>query len=178
MKQILVRSDRCLGCKTCELACSIAHSGNPDLFTAYLSHQRLARRVHVETDQSRTFNLALQCRQCSEPKCVHACMTGAMYLDEATGLVKNREDKCIGCWMCVMVCPYGVITPSVNQKKALKCDQCFSVGCNPACIIACPTNAIQFIEVAEYEKLIRKDFLSMIKPTLTGWVLKFCTVAN
>lgn len=159
MKQILVRTDRCMGCKTCELACKTAHSASGDLFGAVLNRERPVRRVSVETNPDNSVILPIQCRQCREPRCVGACMTGAMHLDEKTGLVLNREEKCVGCWMCVMVCPYGAIVPSEQQKVAAKCDQCLTRGHEPACVNACPTKAIKFVEIEAFDKQVKKDFL-------------------
>lgn len=160
MKQILVRTERCVGCKSCELACSTAHSGSEDFLVALLSGRRPVRRVYVETNREGSINMPVQCRQCREPKCVSACMTGAMHLDEKTGLVLNREEKCVGCWMCVMVCPYGVIVPGEEQKTAVKCDQCLGVGHQPACVQACPTRAIKFEEISDFDKTVKRQFLS------------------
>ncbi|MFH2121289.1 MAG: 4Fe-4S dicluster domain-containing protein [Pseudomonadota bacterium] len=114
----------------------------------------------METNPERSVNLPIQCRQCREPRCVSACMTGAMYLDERTGVVLNRQEKCVGCWMCVMVCPYGVIIPNEAQKVAVKCDQCVSEGHDPACVKACPTRAVKFVEISEFDKGVRRKFLS------------------
>lgn len=160
MKQILVRTDRCMGCKTCEHACSISHSTSKDLIGAWLGGEKPVSRVQVENNPERTVNLPMQCRHCRDPKCVSACMTGAMHTDEKTGLVLNREEKCVGCWMCVMVCPYGVIVPNELQKVAAKCDQCLSLGHDPACVRACPTRAIKFMEINDFDKGVKKDFLS------------------
>lgn len=160
LKQILVRSNRCLGCKTCELACTIAHSAGKDIFSAFLGGDKAVSRVQVETNAERSINLPVQCRHCREPKCVNACMTGAMHLDDQTGLVLNREEKCVGCWMCVMVCPYGAIVPSEEQKVAIKCDQCLSEGHEPACVKACPTKAIMFMEISAFDKVVKQEFLS------------------
>lgn len=160
MKQILVKTERCLGCKSCELACSTAHSTGKNIITAVLNGEKPVRRVSVETNTANTVIIPVQCRQCRDPKCVAACMTGSMHLDEATGLVLNREERCVGCWMCVMVCPYGVIVPDEVVKKAIKCDQCFSEGHDPACVKACPTKAIEFIEISEFDKNKRKEFLT------------------
>lgn len=87
-------------------------------------------------------------------------MTGAMHIDEETGLVLNNEEKCVGCWMCVMVCPYGVITPNEGNKLAIKCDQCLSLGHEPACVKSCPTQALKFVKIDDYDKSVRQGFLS------------------
>jgi len=160
VKQILVRLDHCVGCKTCELACSVIHTGSKDLFGAILGGEKSRRRVHVETNPARDLNLPIQCRHCQDPKCVSACMTGAMHLDGQTGLVLNREEKCVGCWMCAMVCPYGVIVPSVEHRVAVKCDQCLSEGHDPACVRSCPTKALVFQSIDDFDKSVHQSVLS------------------
>jgi carbon-monoxide dehydrogenase iron sulfur subunit len=44
-------------------------------------------------------------------------MTGAMSRDEKTGAVLHDQEKCVGCWMCVMVCPFGVTKPDHEKHK-------------------------------------------------------------
>lgn len=157
VKQILIRTERCLGCKACENACKVAHTTQGNLYGAVIGGEQPTSRVKVETNRERTLNLPVQCRQCQQPKCVSGCMTGAMYVNEE-GLVLNREEKCVGCWMCVMVCPYGVIAQ--DNHRAVKCDQCLSLGHQPACVQACPTKAISFAPVADFDKQTRQRFLS------------------
>jgi carbon-monoxide dehydrogenase iron sulfur subunit len=85
-------------------------------------------------------------------------MTGAMQKDKETGIVTNEghTQKCVGCWMCIMACPYGVITPIDNGEVriALKCDRCKGKEV-PACVASCPQGALIFDEVeiiAEYKQ--------------------------
>lgn len=71
---------------------------------------------------------------------MEACISGAMNkLDR----VYNRWEKCVGCFMCIMNCPYGAILPF--SGKAVKCDQCIFTE-KPACVRACPVNAIVFLK--------------------------------
>lgn len=58
-----------------------------------------------------------------------------------------------------MVCPYGAIVPGQQQKVAVKCDQCLTQGHEPACVNACPTKAIKFMEIETFDKQVKKDFL-------------------
>jgi carbon-monoxide dehydrogenase iron sulfur subunit len=107
-------------------------------------------------------------------------MTGAMHVDMETGLVLNNYSKCVGCWMCAMVCPYGAISQSERKASrksgsktaeastssnpqyniVVKCDQCLSEGHDPACVKACPTNAIKFAGVDNFDKSVRREFLT------------------
>jgi carbon-monoxide dehydrogenase iron sulfur subunit len=76
-------------------------------------------------------------------------MTGAMQRDKETGAVECDEGKCVGCWMCIMVCPFGVISRDVHEGKiASKCDLCIGEG-EPACVKNCPNEALVYIEEGE-----------------------------
>lgn len=160
MKQLLVRSELCIGCKSCELACAVAHSESKTIFGAIMEPKFPRKRVHVETDGRE--NQAFQCRQCTDMPCVHACMAGAMYKDPETQLIQVNEQKCVGCYMCVMVCPYGAITEG-RDHKVVKCDRCLELNYNPACVSACPTKALQYIEVDQFAKSSRKNWLNHLR---------------
>jgi len=63
------------------------------------------------------------------------------------------QDKCRGCWMCVMSCPFGAVIPSAQFKTAMKCDACMHME-QPACVAACPTGALVYGEEEEYAKVL------------------------
>jgi len=157
LKQILVDINKCLACKSCEIACAVTHSGSKDLYGAVLQERKPKQRVYVEAGDGLSF--PLQCRQCEEPRCVQACMSGAMFRDTESGLVQNNSDKCVGCWMCVMVCPFGAIIQDTEEKKAIKCDRCMELEV-PACVQACPTKAIKFTQIDDYSRAARKQYLT------------------
>ncbi|MDQ7093687.1 4Fe-4S dicluster domain-containing protein [Desulfosporosinus sp. PR] len=161
MKQILTKSEYCLGCKSCELACAVVHSASKTLFAAIKELEAPQKRVFVESSEG--LNFPLQCRQCSDTPCVHACMSGAMQLDPRTGLVQVEELRCVGCLMCVMVCPFGVIAEVSATRKVAKCDRCRELDYNPACVAACPTKALEFVEVQEFARSGRQSFLNQMK---------------
>jgi len=160
VKQLLVRSEICVGCKSCEIACAVAHSQAKTLFGAFLEPEPPRKRVFVETDGK--VNVPLQCRQCSDMPCVHACMAGAMHRDPATGLVQVNIERCVGCWMCVMVCPFGAITEGPT-RQAIKCDRCRELDYEPACVAACPTKALQWIEVDHFAATGRHSWVNQLK---------------
>ncbi|NYE56603.1 4Fe-4S dicluster domain-containing protein [Carboxydothermus ferrireducens] len=155
MREILVDLEKCLGCKTCELVCATSHSKTKELYTAISENPRPQRRIFVEANGSTNF--PLMCRHCEDAPCVTACMSGALTKDELTGEVVLNSQRCIGCFMCVMVCPFGVIVE--NQHKAAKCDRCAEIG-YPQCVLACPTKALSFAEVPVYAKKERKKYLT------------------
>ena len=72
-------------------------------------------------------------------------MAAALSYDKTTGLVLHDEERCVGCWMCVMVCHYGAIRPNIKSKIPIRCDKCKDED-EPACIKACPTGAIIYKE--------------------------------
>ena len=73
---------------------------------------------------------------------------------EETGAVLCDEDKCVGCWMCVMVCSFGAIQRSlVGSKAASKCDLCIGEDM-PVCVAHCPNEALVFAEETESEEKV------------------------
>jgi carbon-monoxide dehydrogenase iron sulfur subunit len=166
-KEVLTNFDRCLGCLSCKLACAVAHSREGDIFKAVLAGVRPQGRVFVH--QAGKIKFPLNCRHCQDAPCIDACIAGAMYRKE-DGTVTNMggEQECIGCWMCVMVCPYGAIKSDEEGFKALKCDrECLDEEGIPACVKACPTGALLYTEVDEFSSRRRKSFLKQaLKPSV------------
>jgi len=160
LREIFCRIDRCLGCRTCELACAVEHSLSENLIEIIRNNALPVNRIKVMTiDSERGITgfrtMALQCRHCSEPACVEACIAGGITKDEATGIVKFNADRCVGCWTCTMVCQFGAVIRLSGEAKAIKCDRCEDTG-NLACVAACPTHALIFCEHEEFLALIDK----------------------
>lgn len=160
MKEIFVDLDKCVGCLTCTLACAAEHSQSKDIVGAML--EKAVARIQVESVGGKP--VPLMCRHCEEPACVDACMTGAMQKDRETGIVTNEghEQKCIGCWMCIMACPYGAITPVEGKSKiALKCDRCPGRDV-PACVASCPQGALIYDEAGVIAELKQKKAAALM----------------
>ena len=85
---------------------------------------------------------------------MHACIAGAIGRTEE-GVVATRSDKCIGCWTCVMVCPYGVIGRHIEEHKAYRCDRCPDRAV-PACVEACPSGALVYSTVNDFSRQSRR----------------------
>ena len=153
MKEIFVRLDRCLGCKSCEMACAVEHSTSQSLFGAIFEKPGPIRRIYVEKAEDQ--NVPLLCRHCLDASCVAVCRTGAMFQDPVTGVVDRNEEKCVGCWMCAMICPYGVIGRQAEVRKAVKCDRCKDLD-EPACVRACPSGTLIFATQREFMEMMRK----------------------
>lgn len=153
-KEIFVRLDRCVGCHTCNIACAVEHSKSKNLFEAISEQPTPKNRVYVEWVPP-DHKVPVLCRHCEDAPCMHACISGAISRTQE-GVVITNSDKCIGCWTCVMVCPYGVIGRHMETHKAYRCDRCPDLQA-PACVDACPTQALVYRTVEAFSGDVRQD---------------------
>ena len=147
MKRIFCILETCVGCRTCELSCAVSHSKSKDLNKAVQEESRPKQRIFVQG--SRQGPYPLQCRHCNEPACVLACMSAAITRDPVTGTVAVDKDRCVGCGMCIMSCPYGALIMDKDTSVSTKCDLCAETG-EPACVAACPTGSLLYVTYQEY----------------------------
>jgi nitrite reductase (NADH) large subunit len=130
--------DRCLACRACELACSVVHSQSGRLESAITEKIPPKRRLTLAAGKNGIE--ALRCEQCDDPLCVLSCKSGALRRDAVTGRITLDESRCVACFMCLMVCPFGV-RPDAATGRVVRCDVCR--GCEvPACVTACPSGAL------------------------------------
>jgi nitrite reductase (NADH) large subunit len=135
---LIFNRERCLACRACELACSVAHSRSGQLETAIGEDIPPKRRVTLAAGKNGIE--ALRCEQCAEPLCVFSCKSGALHRDPISGWIALEESRCVGCFMCLMVCPFG-IRPDPATDRVVRCDVCLGREI-PACVTACPTGAL------------------------------------
>ena len=142
MKMIKVNEKWCLGCHLCEYYCAFANSGVEDMVKA-LKDMMIQPKLRIE--QKDKISFAVSCRHCEDPICVKSCITGALsIIDNVVSIDKKR---CIGCYTCVLVCPYGAVMPS-QEGAVRKCELCVGNSVSsPACVSACPNKAIELVEV-------------------------------
>lgn len=172
MKVVYPVPNRCINCHLCEVACIVEHSKSRNPIGAYSLeglrfNSEWARnfvdpaeakaagrtpsqaRCKVSIDNS-SFTSSM-CRHCEIPDCVLACKNGALYKDES-GRTLVDESKCVGCWMCVMACRFGVITRNIEKQNVPgvvsngvnhHCDLCPN-RTTPACVSVCPTQALVY----------------------------------
>lgn len=142
MKRVFVKEEWCLGCHLCEYNCAFANSGIGDMVKA-LKDRDIDPRIRVEDTEKITY--AVSCRHCTDPICVKCCISGALSRDEA-GAVRIDQTKCVGCYTCILVCPYGAVTYNA-QGVVHKCELCLENSCGaPACVTGCPNRAIVYEE--------------------------------
>ena len=141
MKRVYVNEQWCLGCHLCEYYCAFANSGERNMAKA-LKNLKIHPRIQIEEHQGISF--AVSCRHCEEPLCVQSCISGALTRED--GVVRIDPDVCVGCFTCVLVCPYGAISPS-GESAVQKCELCVEhADGRPQCVAGCPNNAIVFEE--------------------------------
>ena len=100
------------------------------------------------------------CHHCLDPACLNACPVDAYEKDPVTGIVKHLDDQCFGCQYCTLACPYDA--PKFHAGKGIvrKCDMCsdrLAVGEAPACVQACPHEAIRIRVVDRAEVVARAE---------------------
>jgi carbon-monoxide dehydrogenase iron sulfur subunit len=145
---IISRSDRCLSCRTCELACALANSKSSNLFLAVGETPSPIRRIHVRkviNGSAETLIRPEHCMHCRDAPCLDNCRRGAIRRDPVSHFIEIKVDICIGCGRCAKACPYEVITITQSEGKkrmALKCNYCSEHRSGPACVRSCPTNAL------------------------------------
>ena len=141
MKRVYVNEEWCLGCHLCEYNCAFANSGEKNMVKA-LKDRDIHPMVRVEKKDKITF--AVSCRHCEDPLCIKGCISGALHKEN--GVVIIDKNKCVGCYTCVLLCPYGAVMPTADGKAAQKCELCVNNSGTPACVTGCPNKAIVFEE--------------------------------
>jgi phenylglyoxylate dehydrogenase beta subunit len=135
-------------CRLCEEACA-RREGNGPLG---------ATTIHAVDIPEVNFHSVIACLQCSIPRCVEICPTGAIAKDEVSGVVRIQKEQCVGCGLCTLECQYGGVYYSSEKQKSIKCDTC---GGEPKCVIACPYGVLEYVKNREIlERLHEEDFLS------------------
>ncbi len=94
-----------------------------------------------EYPNSYYFYLPRLCNHCTNPVCVTACPSGAMYKRHEDGVVLRDESKCQGARFCMEACPYKKIYFNYVRDVAQHCIMCFprlEENVAPACARQCP----------------------------------------
>ncbi len=140
-----VSLDRCTGCKACVSAC---HSLNG--LDDHEAWRDVGTLLGGKDSPKWQQTITTACHHCEDPGCMNGCPVGAYEKDKDTGIVRHLDDQCIGCSYCILKCPYDV--PKYSKKRGIvrKCDMChqrLAEGEAPACVQACPTEAIRIVKV-------------------------------
>ncbi|HEY1583138.1 MAG TPA: cyclic nucleotide-binding domain-containing protein [Chthoniobacterales bacterium] len=154
---MLIDLDRCTRCDDCVRACAASHDNNPK----FIRHGRVQNGIMV----------ANACMHCVDPVCMIGCPTGAIHRESIEGQVVINDLTCVGCATCANSCPYDniqmveirdhrgkFILDEATQTpilKATKCDLCVDQLGGPACVRACPHDALIRADMREIDQLER-----------------------
>lgn len=161
---ILADPNKCIGCRICEVACSVAHTDKEAVTAGMIDAPLIAKLYLVKTP---AVTMPIQCRHCEDAPCAQVCPVAA--ITQTKGNIIIDEKNCIGCKTCLMACPFGAIDFApvyrngqlvsqsglqVETKDGLmekqmvvasKCDLCAGHADGPACVRACPEKALELV---------------------------------
>ena len=164
---MLIDLNRCTRCDDCVRACASTHDNNP----RFIRHGPAFDGIQVTN----------ACMHCVDPVCMLECPTGAIHRNEDGGQILINDFTCIGCSMCANSCPYDniqMVTISGHEgrpqypvklddagnivaeqtwrepfRKATKCDLCADQPTGPACVNACPHDALTRADMRDVDSL-------------------------
>ena len=163
---VLVDLTRCVGCRSCEAACNkeqnLPEPTKPfNDFSVFdeIHHGQKRRTDETAYTVVNRFDVAeldhplfkkFQCNHCNEPACLTSCFVNA-YTKTPEGAVIYNAKVCVGCRTCMIACPFYVPTfkySSAFKPQIMKCIFCYDTrlksGRPPACVEACPQDALTF----------------------------------
>ncbi|HVP23553.1 MAG TPA: 4Fe-4S dicluster domain-containing protein [Conexivisphaerales archaeon] len=143
-RAMLIVVGNCIGCDHCVEACTQYHEGKakPDLSAFRGQYPSFNPYTKVATaGPNQTLPIPQNCLHCNDAPCVTVCQSHAL-TQLPSGTVTYDKDRCIGCFLCTSVCPFGSITTDNANKKILRCDHCVNFTedgqTSPFCVQVCP----------------------------------------
>jgi formate dehydrogenase iron-sulfur subunit len=167
---VLVDLTRCVGCRSCEAACNqeqnLPAPARPfDDLTVLEEKRRTTESAYCVVNKyeipgkDHPLFRKIQCNHCNEPACLSSCFVNA-YRKTPEGAVIYDPTVCVGCRTCMVACPFYV--PAYSYSSVLnpvvkKCIFCYDTrlrhGRPPACVEACPQEALTFGKRSDLIKL-------------------------
>ena len=163
---VLVDLSRCVGCRSCEAACNREQKlpAPEKPFNDFSVFDEIHHGQKRRTDETRytivnRYDIPgrehplfrkIQCNHCLEPACLTSCFVNA-YTKTPEGAVIYDSSVCVGCRTCMVACPFYIPTfrySSAFHPRIMKCVFCYDTrlrkGLPPACVEACPQEALTF----------------------------------
>ncbi|MDR3146295.1 MAG: 4Fe-4S dicluster domain-containing protein [Treponema sp.] len=149
---VLASVEKCTGCRACEVACFAAHQRGAAKTVGTVATPLIPNLYVTRTG---AIKMPVQCHHCENAPCLQSCLPGALERRDGAVVVNGR--KCIGCRNCALACPFGAIhiaeaalLPELaGHAPVYKCDLCQDREGGPACIAACPNEALRLVDSAE-----------------------------
>jgi Fe-S-cluster-containing dehydrogenase component len=137
IKTLVIDYDKCHGCRICETACAMINEMNNG------SSQPRVTSVSWELEGR---GMSIICQHCQDAPCMAVCPTRAIYRDKEFNRVMVNYKYCIGCRVCMAVCPFGAMEFDWKVRRVVKCDLC---GGDPLCVKLCSYGALQYGDANE-----------------------------
>ncbi len=121
-----------------------------------------ARRALFDVERLTMMYLPRICNHCTNPACVAACPSGALYKRGEDGIVLVDQEQCRGWRACVVGCPYKKVFYNWKTGKSEKCILCYprlETGQAPACFHSC-VGRIRYMGVVLYDASRIKEVAS------------------
>ncbi|HEX9618953.1 MAG TPA: cyclic nucleotide-binding domain-containing protein [Polyangiaceae bacterium] len=161
---LVIDQEACVRCGHCSWSCAELYG-----VTRLIRRGDKVLTPRSREDDVKSLLLPNTCQHCKNPACMPDCPTGAIGRDPE-GEVFIRAELCTGCGACVRGCPWDNIqlvervaaktrrpeavsgheggARQASPLVAVKCDLCHEYEA-PACVQACPTEAIHRVDPAE-----------------------------
>ena len=161
MKQLglMIDMDRCIGCKTCIVACR-NHHGIVDHENCMPNE--IPYYIRVEKKLEGTFPMVYEscwvvpCQHCAAPGCLSACPREAISKDPQTGVVRIDREKCDGC-------EYSADISAQNKNQPAPCQASCPAGLNVQ-------GYVQLVKHGLYERAVKLILERVPLPGVLGRV--------
>ena len=131
-KLIYIDHQKCVGCATCEMVCSLVHEGicSPSL-----------SRIRVVRYPTQAFNVPITCAFCEFPPCVSVCPSGAISKNAQNSWVRSTPFFASAVANVFRPAPLDMPTLILTRVRLLNA---ICVG-KSACVEYCWTEALQYL---------------------------------
>jgi Fe-S-cluster-containing hydrogenase component 2 len=143
---IAIDYGKCTGCRICEVACSLTHTGETNPAKARI-------RIVKADEEGKAVSIPVVCMKCVNAACMAICPMGAISEDPSTGARVVDDGRCVACSACVYACPFGAIAVDRELACSFNCNHCEG---SPTCVEFCPTGAIQYLSGDEVSIRMRR----------------------
>ena len=147
---------KCHGCRECERACSLM---------AQIHADGTQPRITCFTFELEGKGIPIACQHCQDAPCMAACPKSAIYRDEKLNRIMVNYDRCIGCRMCIAVCPFGAMNFDNESRRVIKCDLCDG---DPLCAKLCSYGALLYIDASEQSTVKKRETADKLREMIPG----------